>query len=708
MIGWSRLKGMTGWVMGPTAQRRIARFGVFEADFESRRLTKNGFRIRLQEKPFQLLMLLLERQGVVLTREELKEKLWPSDTFVEFDVGLNTAVKKLRSALNDSADNPRFVETVPRLGYRFVAPVSVARLESASVVDQEVVVPAGEESSESIVSAVASSDATPQPRLPSQDVAPTSNRRLSLLVWAALVVVVLSTGFALRLRFKSASATQSSSIQSIAVLPLQNMSADPSQEYLAEGMTDEIITDLARLAGSKVISRTSAMHYKGTRKTIPEIARELHVGAVLEGSVECSGGRMRVRVQLIDATTDQHLWAEAYDRQLSEVLHLEGELSQDIARQIQIRLTPNQQDFSHSRSLNPQAFEDYLQGRHYWALRTSQSLTTAIDYFSRAIQQDPNDARGYAGLAQCYIVLPMLAKTSQTEAYQKARDAAIKALALDDSLAEAHLAIAEVKLYGDWDFAGAENEFKKTLNLNPNYSTGHQWYGEFLSLMARHPEAIRELQIAVALDPLSPVVHLQFGNTLQQARQYDQALDQYQEALKIDPKFSLPFHAMHWAYRRQGKFAESIEPLRAALQSWDAKNDWIALVDQLPAAYSNGGRTGYLRQCIKIHERSERPWFYLARDYADLGNRDAALAALNKSYENRHLEVLWLLVDPELDPLRSDPRFQELLGKIGFPRMFESVDPRKELTSSILVVLRTDWALKERGLGGLAAQLGGC
>ena len=309
--------------MGPTAQRRIARFGVFEADFESRQLTKNGFRIRLQEKPFQLLMLLLEQPGVVLTREELKEKLWPSDTFVEFDVGLNTAVKKLRGALNDSADNPRFVETVPRLGYRFVAPISVAGPESASVVDQEVVVPAGEESSESIVSAVASSDATPQPKLPSKDVAPTSNRRLSLLVWAALVVVVLSTGFALRLRFKSASATQSSSIQSIAVLPLQNTSADPSQEYLAEGMTDEIITDLARLAGPKVISRTSAMHYKGTRKTIPEIARELHVGAVLEGSVQCSGGRMRVRVQLIDATTDQHLWAEAYDRQLSEVLHLE-------------------------------------------------------------------------------------------------------------------------------------------------------------------------------------------------------------------------------------------------------------------------------------------------------------------------------------------------------------------------------------------------
>jgi TolB-like protein/DNA-binding winged helix-turn-helix (wHTH) protein/Tfp pilus assembly protein PilF len=666
--------------MGPTAQRRIARFGVFEADFENRQLTKNGFRIRLQEKPFQLLMLLLERQGVVLTREELKEKLWPSDTFVEFDVGLNTAVKKLRGALNDSADNPRFVETVPRVGYRFVAPVSVARPERATVFDPEVAVPAAEEHFESIVSAVGMSDAPPQPRFPSKDAAPASNRRLSRLAWAALaVVLLLSTGVALRLRFKSVLAVQPGSIQSIAVLPLQNLSADPSQEYLAEGVTDEIITDLAKLAGPRVISRTSAVQYKGTHKTIPEIARELHVGAVLEGSVECSGGRMRVRVQLIDATTDRHLWAEAYDRQLSDVLLLEAELAQDIARQIQVRLTSQQQQaLAHNRVLNPEAFQDYLQGRHYWALRTRQSLTTAIEYFNRAIRQDPNDAHGYAGLAQCYIVLPMLAKTSQTEAYQKARDAATKALALDDSLAEAHLSIAEIRLYQDWDFAGAEREFKKTLDLNPNYSTGHQWYGEFLSLMARHPEAIRELQIAVALDPLSPVVHLQFGNTLQQARQYDQALDQYHEALKIDPKFSLPFHAMHWAYRRQGKFAESIEPLRAALQSWDAKNDWIALVDQLPAAYSKGGRTGYLRQCVKIDKHSERPWFYLARDYADLGNREAALAALNKSYENRHLEVLWLLVDPELDSLRSDPRFQELVNKIGFPQRSSAPIPSTE------------------------------
>ncbi len=497
----------------------------------------------------------------------------------------------------------------------------------------------------------------------------TSRRQLRVLGWAALAVLLLYVGFAIRARLKPASVARFNSVQAIAVLPLRNISSfDAAQEYFSDGITDEIITDLAKLGGPKVISRTSVMQYKGTSKTIPEIARELHVGAILEGSVERSGDRLRVRVQLIDAATDQHLWAETYDRQLSDVLLLEADLAQDIARKISGRLTPEQQQvLARNRTLNPQAFQDYLQGRHYWALRTSQSLTTAIDYFNRAIQEDPSDARSYAGLAQCYVVLPMVAKTSQDEDFQKAHDAAAQALALDNSLPEAHLATAEIRLYQNWDFAGAESEFKKTLDLNPNYSTAHQWYGEFLSIMARHSEAVHELQLALALDPLSPVVHLQLGNSLQQAREYDQALEQYNEALKIDPKFSLPFYAIYWIYRRQGKFAESIPPLRAAVQSWsESDDDWMALVDQLPAAYSNGGRTGYLRQCIKIHERSERPWLYLARDYADLGDRDRALAALNKSYENHHFEVLWLLDDPELDPLRSDPRFQELVKKIGF------------------------------------------
>jgi TolB-like protein/DNA-binding winged helix-turn-helix (wHTH) protein/Tfp pilus assembly protein PilF len=653
--------------MEPITHRRTARFGVFEADFDSRQLTKSGFRIRLQDQPFQLLALLLERQGEVVTREELKERLWSGNTFVEFDNGLNTAIKKLRAALSDNADNPRFVKTVPRVGYRFVAPVAVSKLPIASAVEQGAAARAGDESPESLISPLASPAATPKPEFPPSDVARASRRWPSLLATLALAVVLLSAGFAIRIRSKSAaSAARPGSIQAIAVLPLLNVSADSNQEYFADGMTDEIITDLAKLAGPKVISRTSIMQYKGTRKTIPEIARELQVGAVLEGSVERSGNRMRVRMQLIEASTDQHLWAEAYDRQLSDVLLLEAELARDIAGQIELRLTPQQQqNFAHNRTLNPQAFQDYLQGRHYWAMRTNEGLTTAIDYFNRAIQADPSDARSYAGLAQCYIVLPMLTEVSQAKAFPKARDAAAKALALDDSLADAHLSIAEVRLYQDWDFAGAEKEFKKALDLNPNYSTGHQWYGEFLSLMARHEEAIRELQTALALDPLSAVVHLQFGNSLEEARRHERALDQYRESLRLDPQFHAPLDAISWIYRRQGKFAESIPPLRTACQLY-AKPELTRLVDELPGAYSAGGKAGYLRQVIKVHGQYVRPLYYLARDYADLGDRQAALAALNKSYENRELELLWLLIDPELDPLRSDVRFQELVKKVGF------------------------------------------
>lgn len=628
----------------------VLRFGAFQLKLSSKELRKHGVPLRLGGHALSILLILLEHPGEIITRDEIQKRLWGADTFVDLQHGLNTAMKKLRAVLDDSADNPRCIETIPRVGYRFVALVHEEASQSAE--------PAPEVAN------------TPVPVIAAPvHVSNTSRRQLRVLGWAALAVLLLYVGFAIRARLKPASATQFNSVQAIAVLPLRNISSsDAAQEYFSDGITDEIITDLAKLGGPKVISRTSVMQYKGTSKTIPEIARELHVGAILEGSVERSGDRLRVRVQLIDAATDQHLWAETYDRQLSDVLLLEADLAQDIARKISGRLTPEQQQvLARNRTLNPQAFQDYLQGRHYWALRTSQSLTTAIDYFNRAIQEDPSDARSYAGLAQCYVVLPMVAKTSQDEDFQKAHDAAAQALALDNSLPEAHLATAEIRLYQNWDFAGAESEFKKTLDLNPNYSTAHQWYGEFLSIMARHSEAVHELQLALALDPLSPVVHLQLGNSLQQAREYDQALEQYNEALKIDPKFSLPFYAIYWIYRRQGKFAESIPPLRAAVQSWsESDDDWMALVDQLPAAYSNGGRTGYLRQCIKIHERSERPWLYLARDYADLGDRDRALAALNKSYENHHFEVLWLLDDPELDPLRSDPRFQELVKKIGF------------------------------------------
>ena len=644
--------------MKSPTKRRIARFGIFEVDLDNRSLTKSGFRIRLQDQPFQVLALLLERKGSVVARDELKEKLWASDTFVAFDDGLNTAIKKLRTALNDAADNPRFVETVPRVGYRFIAPVVIS---DETETEASPALPSG------AVGSVSEQANSPKPAPTPPHAVADSPRTLRVFRWAiAIVILFLVTALVFRIvRKPNSTAGAHAEFRAIAVLPLQNISSDPAQEYIADGMTDEIITDLAKLAGPKVISRTSAMQYKGTRKSIPVIARELNVDALVEGSVDRSGDRMRVRVQLIEASTDHHLWAETYDRQLSDVLRLEADVAQDIAQQIQLRLTQQQQhELSSRQPLNPQAFQDYLQGRHYWAMRTGESLNTAVEYFNRAIQEDPHDARSYAGLAQCYIVLPMLTQARQTETQQKAREAAQRALSLDDSLPEAHLAIAELEFYQDWNFTGAEKEFRRTLELNPNYATAHQWYGEFLSVVGRHPEAIVQVESALALDPLSAIVHHQAGQSFQQARQYDRAIQEYQCALKLNPDLYVSYEAMYWAYRRQGKFEAATRAMRGASPYWRPDQGMSALIAHLAPAYATGGKEGFLRQSVVMHKRFRDASVYLARDYADLGDNEHALQELERALKDGDEIVLWIPIDPEFEPLRAEPRFKILINKI--------------------------------------------
>jgi TolB-like protein/DNA-binding winged helix-turn-helix (wHTH) protein/Tfp pilus assembly protein PilF len=651
--------------MRSSTKRRIARFGIFEVDLENRGLTKSGFRIRLQDQPFQVLALLLERQGLVVSRDELKDRLWASDTFVAFDDGLNTAIKKLRTALNDSADNPRFVETVPRMGYRFIAPVTIT--DEMDAVPNPATPSGAEHSTVPLIGSVNGQADGATPALPSAAVQGDPRKSAHPFRWAiavAILSVVTVLAFKIGTKPNSAAGTHAD-FQAIAVLPLQNMSSDPAQEYVADGMTDEIITDLAKLAGPKVISRTSAMQYKGTHKSIPVIARELNVDTLVEGSVERSGDRMRVRVQLIQASTDHHLWAESYDRQLSDVLRLEADVAQDIAQQIQLHLTQQQQrDLASRQPLNPQAFQDYLQGRHYWAMRTDESLTTAMEYFNRAIQEDPRDARSYAGLAHCYIVLPMLTQARQIETQQKARDVARKALSLDDSLPEAHLAIAELEFYQNWNFTGAEKEFRRTLELNPNYATAHQWYGEFLSVLGRHPEAIAQVEAALALDPLSAIVHHQAGQSFQQARQYDRAIQEYERALKLNPDLYVSYEALYWAYRRQGKFEAAIQAMQGASPYWRPDQGMSALIAQLAPAYAKGGKEGFLRQSVEMHKRFRDAAVYQARDYADLGDREHALQELERAIKNRDEIVLWIPIDTEFDPLRAEPRFKNLISYI--------------------------------------------
>jgi TolB-like protein/DNA-binding winged helix-turn-helix (wHTH) protein len=644
-------------VSHPVESPSIYRFGVFEADLPNRELRKHGIRIRLQEQPFLVLIELLRRPGEVVTREELRHQLWPPDTFVDFDEGVNTAVKRLRNCLGDSFENPTYIETVSRYGYRLIAPV-------ASVTANDKPVPVTKPSREVVLV---------KPMFaPAQNKSKRSVWDHPLLRFSLIFALVVLAAIAIYGGWERRNELSPGTIKSIVVLPLENLSADASQEYFANGITDEITTALAKLSGPKVISRTSAMQYRDMHKSVPEIARELSVDAVMEGSFERSGDRVRVRVQLIGAATDQHLWADEYDRNISDIFGLEAEIAQDIAEHIQLQLSERQkQALVRTHSINPRAFQDYLQGRHYWALRTKESLYKAIEYFNRAIQEDPNDAHSYAGLAHCYIVLPMLTGTPQDEAVDKAKDAASKAIALDDSLAEAHLAIAEALLYQDWDFVNAEKEFRQTLELNPNYSTAHQWYGEFLSIIGRNEEAMHEEQAALTLDPLSAIVHHQAGTTLRDAGHYEEAIQQYREAVKIEPNFLLAYEAMSWAFRREGKIREAIQALREAAPAFQrSDNQLMAIIsdiDSLEAAYNRGGKIAYFRQCLKAHRRHQRLHYYLARDYSELEDRNAAIAELTSSYQNHDIEALWMLTDPELDPLRSDPRFQRLIRAIGFP-----------------------------------------
>jgi TolB-like protein/DNA-binding winged helix-turn-helix (wHTH) protein/Tfp pilus assembly protein PilF len=642
-------------VRHPVQSSFIYRFGAFEADPENRELRKHGTRVRLQEKPFQVLIELLLRPGEVVTRDELRHRLWAPGTFVDFDEGVNTAVKRLRSCLGDSAENPVYIETLSRYGYRFIAPVSAFTGADNPVQQQEpgpelVVIRRGLKAGE-----VERKKVLGKP----------SWGKISLIAAA----IVLAGVAVYKIRYPGPPAV---AMQSLAVLPLQNLSGEASQEYFADGITDEITTELAKLAGPMVISRTSAMQYKGTHKTVPQIARELNVEAIVEGSVERSAQRVRVRVQLIQAATDRHLWAEKYDREVTDVLQLEADVAEDIARQIQTQLNERQrQQLAGTRPVNPQAFQDYLLGRHYWALRTKESLSQAVEYFDRAIQEDPSDGRSYAGLAHCYIVMPMLTGLPQAEALEKARETASKALAIDESLPEAHLAVAESLLYHDWNFGDAEKEFVRTLQLNPNYSTAHQWYAEFLGLMGRHDQAIREVRQALSLDPLSAIVHHQAANILRNAGRDDEAIAEYKEALKISPAFYMSSGEMALALSREGRIAEAIQAMRQSVagyvKDWGEDPALARAIDELPAAYATGGRERYLRQVLKTHSYCTRPHYLMARDHAELGDREAAITELNRAFQTHEMELLSILSDPELDPLRSDPRFQRLIRAIGFP-----------------------------------------
>src|SRR5882762_5035978 len=631
------------------------RFGVFELDPRAGELRKHGLRVRLQEQPFQVLAMLLEHPGEVLTREELQRRLWPADTFVDFDHGLNKAISKIREALGDSAESPRFVETVARRGYRFLAEVKVA--DAASVLSPE---PATQPHP--------TTEPGDRSNLPGK--LAMFKRHLPSLAWKISLFVLLLLVASLAAWKLHSWNRPSLVIHSLAVLPLESLSSDASQDYFADGMTDELISDLGQISALRVISRTSVMAYKHARKPLPQIARELNVDAVVEGTVLRSGDQVRITAQLIEASTDKHLWSQSYEGELRDTLALQNRVASAIADQIRINVNPQEQAALKSVKLvNPQAYESFLKGRYFWNKRTADGLKVAQAYFNQAIDEDPKYAPAYSGLADTNALLGdwQYAVMTPKEALPKATAAALKALELDSTLGEAHNSLAFCLDGFDWDFDAAGKEFRRAIELNPSYATAHHWYAWHLSLLGQYDEAIAEMSKAENLDPLSLIINADLAELLVLAHSYEESIRQSRKTIEMDPNFALAHNQLAQAYLQTHMQVEAVAELQRAVQL--SAGSPTAIANLARAYVASGKKSEAVRLLNNLKKRSNSIYSHgseIAVIYAALGDTDQAMNWLEKGFEERFNPGV--LLRPGFDPLRSDPRFQDLLRRIGLPR----------------------------------------
>jgi len=628
------------------------RFGAFEVDLRAGELRRKGLQVKLQEQPFQVLAMLLERVGEVVTREELQTKLWPADTIVDFDHGLNKAINKIRKALGDSAENPRFVETVARRGYRFIADV---RVVDGSPLDRPE--PVIEDSPATDKQDPVESRGNPAARRRAPW--PLAGKTSAIALGLVLVTLV---GWMLRSRSRA-----SLEIRSLAVLPLESLSSDPSQEYFADGMTDELITDLSQISALSVISRTSVMPYKRARKPLPQVARELNVDAVVEGTVLRSGDRVRITAQLIQVSADKHIWSQSYEGDLRDTLALQNKVARAIADQIRISLTPQEQAaLKNVKAVNPEAYVSNLKGRYFWNKRTADGLKTAVAYFDQAIENDPTYARAYAGLADSYALMGdwQYGVLTPKEALPRAEAAAIKALELDSTLGEAHTSLAFTLDGFDWDWGSAEREFKRALELNPGYATAHHWYAWHLALVGRNAEAIAEMKRAQNLDPLSLIISADLAELLVIAHSYDESIEQSRKTIEMDPNFALAHNQLAQAYIQKEMYSEAISELEKAVRLSGGSPICTA---NLARAYAASRRRNEALKLLSDLKEGSNPVYSRATEiamvYAALGDKNQAMSWLEKGYEERFNPGV--LLRPGFDPLRSDPRFQDLLRRLG-------------------------------------------
>lgn len=542
--------------------------------------------------------MLVTRAGRLVSREEIQKEIWGGQTFVDFEQGLNFCIRHIRSALGDTAGTPRYIETLPRRGYRFIAQVD------GSVALR-----------------------------PEQ--------------WRNIETTIKKVR--------------------LAVLPFENLSSDPKHDYFADGMTDALITELAQISGLRVISRTSVMRFKGTRKPLPEIAHELNVEAAVEGSVLPAGDRVRVTAQLIEVSSDRYVWAESYERDLQEILALQRKLARAIARGIRVRLTPQEHArLANARILSPEVYQAYLKGRYHWNRRTEEALKKAVSCFEHAIALDASYAPAYAGLADSYGLLAYYSHLSPDEAFPRAKAAIQHALEIDDGAAEAHTSLGYITQMYEWNWSEAEREFKRAVELNPSYATGHHWHATYRMMVGQFGEAIEEIRRAQELDPLSLIINTTVGSILYCARQYDGTIEQCRKTIELDDNFPAPHSYLGRAYLKQSRPDEAIAEFQKALQLSGRSPRFI---EELAYAHGVAGNRQKASELLnELNALSERRYvspYYLSLVHLGMGDTGKAFDYLGQAIKGRSAELVWMKVDPRLDPLRKDARFTEMLHQIG-------------------------------------------
>lgn len=622
-----------------SSQPRVIKFGAFEVDLKAGEIRKSGMRQRLSGQPFQVLQALLERPQEVVTRDELRQRLWPDNTFVDYELALKKAVNRLREVLGDSAENPRFIETVPRHGYRFIGSVG----------------------------------APSQPQSAAGTAPPTKSRKpLRKLAGGLALVVILTVLVAFnagKLRTRIF-ATSNPQIRSIAVLPLENLSKDPGQDYFSDGITDALTTELAQIGSLRVISRTSAMHFKGTRETVPQVGQELNVDAVVEGTVARSENRVRVTAQLIEASSDRHLWARSYELDLKDIFALQDGVARDIAEEIRVKLTPQERThLAHARPVDPEAYEACLKGRYYYEKMSIPGFQESLKYYQQAVALDRTYASAYVGLAASYKELGVWGALPPREAASQAREAVEKALALDDTLGDAHAVLGHIHFLWDWDWPNAEREYKRAFELGPPSTDTSIQYAVYLSAMGRHDEAVKVMREARASDPVSQPSNGLLGTVYYWSHRFDEAIDQFQKNLVLHPDSAFDHGYLGTCFEQKAMYSEAMEEYLRAKTSDGVGQEELTRFRQ---AFVKSGMNGFLQEELKSaiapsKSRYVDP-YWIAMLHTRLSDKDEAFQWLEKAYKERRHSMAFIKTEPMFDGLHSDPRFQDFIRRLGLPR----------------------------------------